>query len=77
MTDSDHISVQGKQWADCDCVKVSEVRTKFTMKIFDCRPGLLSCLGGFLLSLALSLDYSYPNLNTYVTSYLRQNGSDN
>ena len=47
------------------------------MKIFHNQPGILSCLGGFLLSLALSLDYSYPNLNTYVTSYLRENGSDN
>ena len=45
-----------------------------TMKIFDNRAGILACLGGFLLSLALSLDYSYPNLNTYVTSYLRTNG---
>ena len=38
------------------------------------RRGCLSTLGGFLLSLALSLDYSYPNLNTYIVSYLRQNG---
>ena len=36
--------------------------------------GCLCTLGGFLLSLALSLDYSYPNLNTYIVSYLRQNG---
>ena len=53
------------------CDAVSETKT---MKIFDNRPGILTCLGGFLLSLALSLDYSYPNLNTYVTSYLRTNG---
>jgi len=38
------------------------------------RAGVLCTLGSFLLSLALSLDYSYPNLNTYVTSYLRKNG---
>ena len=38
------------------------------------RRALLSCLGGFLLCLAQSLDYSYPNLNTYITSYLRKNG---
>ena len=38
------------------------------------RRGCLCTLGGFLLSLALSLDYSYPNLNTYIVSYLRQNG---
>ena len=44
------------------------------MKTFHNQSGPLSCLGGFLLSLALSLDYSYPNLNTYVTSYLRTNG---
>ena len=36
--------------------------------------GYLCVLGSFLLSLALSLDYSYPNLNTYIVSYLRQNG---
>ena len=40
------------------------------------RPGLLCCLGGFLLCLAQSLDYSYPNLNTYITSYMRRNGLD-
>ena len=39
--------------------------------------GLFCVLGGFLLNLCFSLDYSYANLNTYVTSYLRQNGSDN
>ena len=38
------------------------------------RRGLLCCLGGFLLCLSQSLDYSYPNLNTYITSYLRKNG---
>ena len=38
------------------------------------RRGCQCTLGGFLLSLALSLDYSYPNLNTYIVSYLRQNG---
>ena len=38
------------------------------------RRGYLCVLGSFLLSLALSLDYSYPNLNTYIVSYLRQNG---
>ena len=40
------------------------------------RRGLLCCLGGFLLCLAQSLDYSYPNLNTYITSYMRKNGLD-
>ena len=43
------------------------------MKTFHNQSGLLSCLGGFLLSLALSLDYSYPNLNTYITSCQHSN----
>ena len=38
------------------------------------RRALLCCLGGFLLCLGQSLDYSYPNLNTYITSYCRKIG---
>ena len=38
------------------------------------RRALLCCLGGFLLCFSQSLDYSYPNLNTYITSYCRKNG---
>jgi len=37
--------------------------------------GCLCCVGGFFLCLTFSLDYSYANLNTYVTSYMRSNGS--
>ena len=33
--------------------------------------GLLTVTGATLLLVALSLDFSYPNLNTYVISYLR------
>ena len=38
------------------------------------KQGCLCCLGGFLLLIAFSLDYSYSNLNTYMVSYMRQNG---
>ena len=38
------------------------------------KAGLLCVLGGFLLNLCFSLDYSYANLNTYLTSYMRANG---
>ena len=38
------------------------------------RRALLCCPGGFLLCFSQSLDYSYPNLNTYITSYCRKNG---
>ena len=36
--------------------------------------GILVVIGGFFLNVCFSLDYSYANLNTYVTSYMRQNG---
>ena len=36
--------------------------------------GCLCCLGGFLLLIIYSVDYSYSNLNTYMVSYMRQNG---
>ena len=49
--------------------------TGYTEYLSKNRRGCLCVLGSFLLSLALSLDYSYPNLNTYITSYLRTNGS--
>lgn len=55
--------------------KLSTMSIKFPLDFLSAnRAGLACCLGSFLLSLALSLDYSYPNLNTYVTSYLRTNG---
>lgn len=38
--------------------------------------GLLCVLGGFLLNLCFSLDFSYANLNTYITSYMRSNGNN-
>ena len=38
--------------------------------------GILVVIGGFLLNVCFSLDYSYANLNTYVTSYMRQNGNN-
>ena len=38
--------------------------------------GILVVLGGFLLNVCFSLDYSYANLNSYVTSYMRQNGNN-
>ena len=48
--------------------------SNFSNYLLNNRRGCLCVLGSFLLSLALSLDYSYPNLNTYITSYLRTNG---
>ena len=38
--------------------------------------GILVVIGGALLNVCFSLDYSYANLNTYVTSYMRQNGNN-
>ena len=38
--------------------------------------GILVVIGGFLLNVCFSLDYSYANLNSYVTSYMRQNGNN-
>ena len=55
-------------------IKMIHKIDKFTDFLLKNRRGCLCVLGSFLLSLALSLDYSYPNLNTYITSYLRTNG---
>ena len=38
--------------------------------------GILAVIGGFFLNVCFSLDYSYANLNSYVTSYMRQNGNN-
>jgi len=38
------------------------------------RSGLLTALGGFILCLSFASDFSYPNLNTYLISYMRSTG---
>ena len=38
--------------------------------------GWLCVLGGFLLCLAFSSDFSYPNINSYLTSYMRNNATN-
>jgi hypothetical protein len=40
---------------------------------FVCR-GVLTALGGFIILLSFAIQYSYSNLNTYITSYLRTTG---
>jgi len=36
--------------------------------------GICTLIGGFLVCLSFASDFSYPNLNTYITSYMRKNG---
>ena len=36
--------------------------------------GFLVAVGGFLVCLCFGSDFSYPNLNSYLTSYMRLNG---
>jgi len=36
--------------------------------------GLLCVLGGFILCLSFASDFSYPNINSYLTSYMRTTG---
>ena len=36
--------------------------------------GLSCVIGGFILCLSLASDFSYPNINTYLTSYMRTTG---
>jgi len=36
--------------------------------------GLTCVLGGFILCLSFASDFSYPNVNTYLTSYMRTTG---
>ena len=33
-------------------------------------------IGGFILLLSFSADFSYPNINTYLTSYMRNNATN-
>ena len=40
------------------------------------RRGWLSVLGGFFLFLAFASDFSYPNINSYLTSYMRNNNTN-
>ena len=39
--------------------------------------GALSVLGGFLLQFTMGSFYSFGNMMTYMTSYMRMNGSPN
>ena len=36
--------------------------------------GVCTLIGGFLVCLSFGSDFSYPNINTYLTSYMRENG---
>merc|ERR1712123_452920 len=36
--------------------------------------GLACVLGGFILCLSFASDFSYPNINTYLISYMRSTG---
>jgi len=38
--------------------------------------GWLCVLGGFILCLSFSADFSYPNINSYLTSYMRNNNTN-
>ena len=38
--------------------------------------GWLCVLGGFILCLSFSSDFSYPNINSYLTSYMRNNNTN-
>jgi len=38
------------------------------------KDGVFCILGGFILCLSFASDFSYPNINTYLTSYMRTNG---
>lgn len=39
--------------------------------------GIMAVLGGFLLQFTMGAFYSFGNMMTYMTSYMRQNGSPN
>ena len=39
--------------------------------------GYAAILGGFLLQFTMGAFYSFSNMSTYMTSYMRQNGSPN
>ena len=48
---------------------------RFLSERFNTSPEGIRCLiGGFILCLSFASDFSYPNLNSYLTSYMRTNG---
>jgi len=48
---------------------------RFLSERFNTSPEGIRCLiGGFILCLSFASDFSYPNLNSYLTSYMRING---
>ena len=51
-----------------DLEESSSTRTKFPVG------GICTLIGGFLVCLSFGSDFSYPNINTYLTSYMRENG---
>ena len=38
--------------------------------------GLQCVIGGFILCLSFSSDFSYPNINSYLTSYMRNSDTN-
>ena len=38
--------------------------------------GVQCVIGGFILCLSFSSDFSYPNINSYLTSYMRNNNTN-
>ncbi len=69
----------------CNCLPMTSVKNELTLNksvVFSvpntvffvwCR-GVLTALGGFIILLSFAIQYSYSNLNTYITSYLRTTG---
>ena len=45
----------------------------FSHRLSDSSRGWLCVLGGFIVCLSFSSDFSYPNINSYMTSYMRNN----
>ena len=38
--------------------------------------GVQCVIGGFILCLSFSSDFSYPNINSYLTSYMKNNNTN-
>ncbi len=63
-----------------------EEQNKMKQEVFKLRlrshslKGVQCVIGGFILCLSFSSDFSYPNINSYLTSYMRNsitNGYNN
>ena len=70
------VSIKKVQVNKVDKVQSWNMKKPFSSYMSGQTRGWLCVLGGFILCLSFSADFSYPNINSYLTSYMRNNNTN-